>query len=320
MTFNKIYMQNYTTEFEYQFLLIAFLYFVLTLSHVYYTKNIYNIKDYLLYITNPFFIEDIDDFENTNKSNILESKYEDKYLDKIRSIPNEYVFTEEENKIYKELLLNYHDNEGNKDTNETNNIQNTEKKVKDDIISKRLDKLNKSFIMENTPLGNVIMTYNNKKEVFDYYSDNTIPYRYLEPVLRKYVIKNNCRPLYIDMEEEFKEYEEKQKEKERIHNLLEKNEKNYKEKKKNVFAKFKSYNKEGASGHVNKAPPPQNSVSKNLSDETKNCHKIILKDRSNRYSYQGKISNFSILQKVNKKAISKKYSLSFSEYKKNMIL
>jgi hypothetical protein len=59
------------------------------------------------------------------------------------------------------------------------------------------------------------MVYNNKRGSFEYYSDNTVPYRYLEPVSRKYVKMFNCRPIYFDMEEELKNYEKKLEEKEK---------------------------------------------------------------------------------------------------------
>jgi hypothetical protein len=84
------------------------------------------------------------------------------------------------------------------------------------------------------------------------------------------------------------------------------------EPKKNVFAKFKSYNTEGKSGHVGKVPGPQNSV-KNT-DTGKN-RKIILKDNANRYSCQGKIHNFSIIKKPEKKLLSKKLAMTFATFK-----
>ena len=77
------------------------------------------------------------------------------------------------------------------------------------IINQRLDKLKNCYIMEYTPLGNVLMIYDSERNSFRYYSDNTIPYRYLEPVGRKYVKFYNCRPIFVDMEEELKLAEEK---------------------------------------------------------------------------------------------------------------
>ena len=55
--------------------------------------------------------------------------------------------------------------------------------------------LTKSFIIEMTPLGNVIMHYDFLKETFVYYSDNNIPFRYLETVARKYVCTFFCKEL-----------------------------------------------------------------------------------------------------------------------------
>ena len=70
------------------------------------------------------------------------------------------------------------------------------------IINERLDLLRNNFVMEKTPNGNVLLFWNNKRGTFEYYSDNTIPYRYLEPVGRKYVKMFNCRHIFVDMEEE----------------------------------------------------------------------------------------------------------------------
>ena len=60
-----------------------------------------------------------------------------------------------------------------------------------------LDHLHNTYIIENTPRGNVLMYWNNKNKSFTYYADATIPYRYLEVVSRKYVVINNCRQIYI---------------------------------------------------------------------------------------------------------------------------
>jgi hypothetical protein len=58
-----------------------------------------------------------------------------------------------------------------------------------------------------------MMIYDNTTETFKYYIDNTIPYRYLETIGRKYVKQFNCRPIFVDMEEELKIAEEKEKKK-----------------------------------------------------------------------------------------------------------
>jgi hypothetical protein len=234
-----------------------------------------------------------------------------------------------------------------------NQLQNTlideeefKKQARQFIIDEQLQKYKKSFIIENTPLGNVLMFYNHDKLTFDYYSDVTIPYRFLETVARKYVVTHRYRPLYIDMEEELKNYEKKldqieqdTKERENRINTNENNsgndnvnngdnmdnENDKDKKKKNVFAKFKTYNKEAGTGKVNMAPPPKNSIPQarmnvNLNDSKKDkdgkSEKILLKERSNRYSYQGKIANFNILQKIDRKKVDKKFALTFADFKK----
>ena len=80
--------------------------------------------------------------------------------------------------------------------------------------------------------------------------------------------------------------------------------------KKNVFAKFKSYNKD-AGGKISMAPP-KNSISKQVSENDM----ILLKERANRYTYEGKFANFNFLQKIEKKIFNKKLGLSFAEFKK----
>jgi len=254
--------------------------------------------------------------------------YEQRYLDKVRLIPNNYVFSPDET-----LLLNDKMHEISIEQQELhtkiNNLSVKEditdlqkqiltpsevlEKARAYVINTRLNTLINNVIMENTPLGNVIMLYDNNRETFNFYSDNMIPYRFLETVARKYVITYNCRPLYIDMEEELKIYEQKmieQEVNEKQTNLTQQS-----EPKKNVFAKFKSYNTEGKSGHVGKVPGPQNIVqNKDTGDKDKN-RKIILKDNANRYSCQGKIHNFSIIKRPEKKLLSKKLAMTFATFK-----
>jgi len=193
------------------------------------------------------------------------------------------------------------------------------------IIKKRLDKLKHNYVIEKTPLGNVLMLYDNERESFTYYSDSNVPYRYLEVVARKYVKMFNCRPLYIDMEEELKIVDEKwtkdyemKKAKEAEEKL--KAEEAVKlnkpiEQKKNVFAKFKHYNKD-AGGKISMATAPKNSIPNKNMTETKENEKILLKERANRYTYEGKFANFNFLQKIERKVFNKKLGLTFADFKK----
>lgn len=322
-------------------------------------------------------------------------KYEDKYLDDIRKLSKEWVFTEEENiqipqliqdflngsietrqnrieeinieidKLNNEIdedsdIINYIealDSEGDElirentleERNELRNkqismlqeelqtlknlietdegIQNlkieSQNQAESFIINKRLDKLNNCYIIEKTPIGNVLMIYKKDSESFQYYSDCNIPYRYLEVVGRKYIKFFNCRPIFVDMEEELKLFEEKWEKEQESKKIKEEQEEKRKadknqqpiQAKKNVFAKFKSYNKD-AGGKISMAAPPKNSIPNKLVNETKENEKILLKERANRYTYEGKFVNFNFLQKIERKMFNKRLGLSFADFKK----
>lgn len=206
-------------------------------------------------------------------------------------------------------------------------MKNSEELSVKHVIDQRLDKLNNCFIIENTPLGNVLMIYDTKKISFRYYSDNTIPYRYLETVARKYVKQFDCRPVFIDMEEELriseerfeKETREKEEKEEAEKKKREESTKNNQpiEEKKNVFTKFKSYNKDAGSSKTSYAAPPKNSIptNKKITNEQEK-EKQFLKDRANRYTYEGKFANFSFIKKVDRKVVDKKFGMSFADFKK----
>ena len=322
-------------------------------------------------------------------------KYEDKYLDDIRKLSKEWVFTEEENiqipqliqdflngsietrqnrieeinieidKLNNEIdedsdIINYieaSDSEGDElirentleERNELRNkqismlqeelqtlknlietdegIQNlkieSQNQAESFIINKRLDKLNNCYIIEKTPIGNVLMIYKKDSESFQYYSDCNIPYRYLEVVGRKYIKFFNCRPIFVDMEEELKLFEEKWEKEQESKKIKEEQEEKRKadknqqpiQAKKNVFAKFKSYNKD-AGGKISMAAPPKNSIPNKTVNETKENEKILLKERANRYTYEGKFVNFNFLQKIERKMFNKRLGLSFADFKK----
>lgn len=184
-----------------------------------------------------------------------------------------------------------------------------------------LDGLINNFIMEKTPSGNVIMYYNNKRESFEFYSDNTIPYRYLETVSRKYVKTFNCRYLYVDMDNELNESDRLRKEQNDkkclAKNVIQEEETN---KKKDVFAKFKGYNKESGTGRVNTAVAPKNSVPNGKQMLVKDNDSVRLKMNANRYTCEGKISNFNFLKVPDRKVVDKKYAMSFADFKKKSSL
>ncbi len=253
---------------------------------------------------------------------IYDGKDQDAYLGETKDARINYLLDENIDILTKidEIKKHIESKEG-----EIEIIKSVEEKTNTFMINHRLEKLKVCYVMEYTPLGNVLMIYDKERETVKYYSDSMIPYRYLEVVGRKYAKQFGCKQIFVDMEEELKMAEEKwekeriekadREEKERI--LKEEAIKNHKpiEEKKNVFAKFKSYNKEAGTGHVNIAPPPKNSIPNKLTEKQEN-EKILIKERANRYTYEGKFANFNFLKKVDRKVVDKKFALSFADFKK----
>jgi hypothetical protein len=203
-----------------------------------------------------------------------------------------------------------------------------------ELTVERLDSLKDSFVMENTPQGNVVMFWDNKRDTFAYYADHLIPYRFLEVVGRKYVLMNDCKKLFVNMDEEIKAAEKRLEEKKQKKEDLKQEEQkrlddpesantvvNVEKPKKDVFAKLKSYNRDSSikSATVALNPKKPSNVPKNTAVNTKVQEDMILKENANRYSYQGKLVNFSFLKKVDRKTVDKNYAMSFAEFKKMKI-
>jgi len=184
------------------------------------------------------------------------------------------------------------------------------------LTSSEKESLKNNFVMETTPLGNVIMYYNNDKNGFVYYSDSTMPYRFLETVARKYITTFQCKDtsIYLDEIDEIDEIDEKiplEKCKE-IPSDLQGNKmtgSNTTNKNKNVFAKFKNYN------HPNSIPSTSMIAKKNPNKNTTQSIKEV-KENKNKYISEGKIINFSFIKKIDKKQIIKRLNMTFAEFKK----
>jgi hypothetical protein len=189
-------------------------------------------------------------------------------------------------------------------------------------VKNKLDKLINCYILEHTPLGNIYMRFNNDKNSFEYFSNNTIPYRYLEPVGRKYVMTFWCKPIFVDIEEELKKaeikYDEDKKKKEEDDKKRTEELKNMP---KDVLARLKSYNKDNVTNMVAKnrgqstySLPPQ--IKAALPNVKNTSEKILLKENANRYTWEGRFANFSPIKKIDKKIVNKNFGLSFAEFKK----
>ena len=273
------------------------------------------------------------EFYNVLKNNYINQKYElnqqivEKGLQFISIDDDGYCDIKElkQKNIESEILLLRDKVTELEKTSDELMINNAMIEAQNFVIKERLDGLKNSFIIEKTPLGNVIMYWNNSRSSFEYYSDNTIPYRYLETIGRKYIKTFNCRQIFVDMEFELSEFERKfkikkdleEKQKKELEEMKKIDEdKNLVNQKKDVFAKFKNYNTESGTGKVNRGvAPPKNSIPNN--NNIKNSlEKAILKENANRYTCEGKLVNFSFLKKPDRKIIDKKYAMTFADYKK----
>lgn len=133
-------------------------------------------------------------------------------------------------------------------------------------------RLSNNWIMENTPVGNVAMRYDAKRESFVYRCDHMAPFRILEVVSRKYALTYGCVGLLVDMQQELdRAAATAETAKLRIQNPL--------------YAKLKA-------------------------------QKAVVKDKTNRYTHEGRFAGFNFLQKVPRQAVDKRAALSFADFKR----
>jgi len=154
----------------------------------------------------------------------------------------------------------------------------------------------KCIVLSNTPKGLVYMRYCKEDKGFEYWTDNSIDYKYLETVARKYVTIFSCRNIYIDrfslLKEKIFDIKQKIEENKRTEDEEE-------EEGNDVFANFKSYNQS------------TNKISSNKTQITRND---VVCDEANKYLNRGKIAeaNFEAGKKIVDTPTS---SMSFSSWK-----
>jgi len=182
------------------------------------------------------------------------------------------------------------------------------KEIQTDMSDKDKLNLSKLVVMDSTPNGDVVMSYEHDvddvdRSKFIYYANaRTIPYKYLDAVARKYVYIHKCPDVYLfiknELMKEIDRIEEERKREEERKKLQEEDTSGISSKKTdNIFASFKNYK----SGH--------SSISNSSSIKRK--HILVTK---NKYKYMGTIDDYdrSLLPK-NEAADVK--PISFSEFK-----
>jgi hypothetical protein len=134
-----------------------------------------------------------------------------------------------------------------------------------------------------------------------------------------------CKPLFVDIEEELKiaeiKFDEEKKKKE---DDIERRKDEINHNPKNVLAKLKNYNKDtinqnNIKPHMknrasNNILPPQ--IKANLPNVNQHSEKQLLKEKSNRYTWEGRLTNFSPLKKIDRKIVNKKLEMTFADFKK----
>jgi len=188
-----------------------------------------------------------------------------------------------------------------------------QEKALNHVLELKLEGFINNYVLETTPLGNVFMRYNNQKKSFEYYSNNNVPYRYLETIGRKYVMTFRCKALFVDLEEELKNASDKKELKE----LKEKEQKESKD----FRPTFKSYNNELKMDKTmmkgRPGLPPQIKVNLPNVSGSNEGEKQLLKENANRYTWISRLSDFPMLKKVDRKTVDKNYAMSFADFKKS---
>lgn len=168
-----------------------------------------------------------------------------------------------------------------------------------DLDKPFLDNLANNFVMEYTPNGNVIMFYDISRETFTYYADNSIPYRYLQVLARKYVCTFKCPSLYKHSVEPSSDSSDAV----------------------DTVTTVSTVGPDVATVVTPAPPVAKPSVyaklkTYNTNIPEKKAEVVEKKPVTNRYTCSGKINNMSFLKKVPRTLVDKNYSMSFADFKK----
>jgi hypothetical protein len=178
--------------------------------------------------------------------------------------------------------------------------------------SLQLSTLKHNVLFETTPFGNVIMYYDAEKDSFIYYSDKTLSYPIINAVGKKYVLTFRCETLYNDVDSPSLPAAVAEDPSSPVlapapapapaTPVPESHAPSVAEKSKShVFAKFKNYRDPTTTTKtpIGVRPPYKN---KNTLSTTATTSSATPQQETpkNRYTCEGKLANYSFLQKVSK--------------------
>ena len=144
-----------------------------------------------------------------------------------------------------------------------------------DLKEEQLIELKNKVVKDITPNGEVIMFYNNDTNSFWYYSNyKNIYYKYLDSVAMKYSIEYDCKKICIDRKYLYEKnlYEKENKKNNKNEKVNDEKVNDEKVNDEKVFANFKNYN--------------------NNNNNNNNDNDYIFIEKSNIYSYKGKIEYY----------------------------
>ena len=169
------------------------------------------------------------------------------------------------------------------------NINNLEER---NLSEEKLIQLKNSIVLENTPMGNIILFYFHEKEKFYFYSDRKeVPYKYLDTVARKYIKMFDCKMIYTSLDKELESQKKKYEDikEERKIKKIEKT-----DKKADVFASYKNYNMK---------------TDKPIKEED-----YLIKENINKFKWGGFLKDYQFIQTPKKED----KELSYQDFMKQM--
>ena len=190
---------------------------------------------------------------------------------------------------------------------------------KSDFSQLEKERLSKGKVEDETPFGPILMSYCVDDETYWYYTDNkSIPYKTLDAVARQFAVKYSCKRICVNYKEEWEKAkafaiaEQEAEESAAIAAAKGDASKELQEveRPRDVFVKFKKYNKT-----VEKdAHETKNNARK---DSIKRRRYRISAERSNRFTHKGRIADY-VDPTIPKSEPVK--SLSFADFKTKQVV
>jgi hypothetical protein len=175
--------------------------------------------------------------------------------------------------------------------------------IPDKVLStEELDIIGSHHLIEETPKGLVVISYNVDTETFEYYTDklSDISYEILDTVARLFTITFDCKQICVNYRKEIQEGENRMLSDIEYDNMMKERDADTnpgKDKERSVFAKFKSYNNKNGNNVVKKY--------------------YIIPEKANKFKYKGKLLDYEKLIKKPTEDESKKNikQVSYSDFK-----